>query len=860
MTLPSTPTVLRGRAVLLALLVAVAGLLAVGRAQPAFAIPGTCSFAQASYTVVEGQQFSLTVNRSGGSDATNALYTSAGTGVDPAIPGTHYNPFAGSISVANGAGSGSVTISTLDDGITNPARTAQFTLQVGGAGDCTPAGQTTANLTITDNDSLAPTVTGIFPHSGPAAGGTTVTITGSNFLGATSVTFEGVPAGGFVVNNSTQITATSPVGVAGTIADIIVSNANGPSTDTAADDFAYSAGPTVTSVSPTGGPTAGGNAVTITGTGFTGASGVTFGGTAASFSVNNDSQITATAPAHAAGTVDVIVTVGVNSSPNTVDDNYTYSVTLPSISSLSPSSGPVAGGNSVTIFGSNFTGATSVMFGGVAASFIVNSSSSITATAPAVGFAQVVDVTVTTPSGTSSTAGSANDYTYTLLPNITFLSPNTGSSAGGNTVIITGTGFLGVTSVTFGGVSASFTVNSSTQITATAPAGAAGTVDVRATNSSGTSPNTAADDYTYTGGPTITSISPVTGPVTGGTTVTITGTGFTGATAVKFGTTNATTFTVLSSTTITAVSPAHTAGTVDVSVTTPAGTTANTAADDFTYGTVPSISSISPTSGPTSGGTVVTITGANLLGVTNVRFGTTEATTFTVNSSTSITVISPAHAAGTVDVSVTSAAGTSPNTTADNFTYTGGPAITSISPTSGSSAGGTTVTVNGVGFTGATSVTVGGKSASFTVNSDSKITLTTPSGTAGTTVDIRVTTPAGTSPNTAADNFTYSGGTFTYTLYLRWNLIVWMGQDGINADTAVQGGLPLVAGQVGAQATNVSTIVTSILRWNAPQQKWESFFPGTSGVPGANDFTTLQNGRSYWVAVKSTVDWTIPLP
>jgi len=222
-----------------------------------------------------------------------------------------------------------------------------------------------------------------------------------------------------------------------------------------------------------------------------------------------------------------------------------------------------------------------------------------------------------------------------------------------------------------------------------------------------------------------------------------------------------------------------------------------------------------------------------------------------VNSNTSITVISPVHAAGTVDIRVTNASGTSADTTADNFIYTGGPAITLVAPNNGSSAGGTTVTLTGAGFTGATSVTVGGKSASFTVNSDTKITLTTPSGTAGSTVDIRVTTPAGTSANTPADNFSYSGGTFSYTLYFRWNLIVWQGQNGINGDTAVQGGSGL---------SNVSSIVTSILRWNAAQQKWETFFPGKANVPGANDFTTLENGRSYWVAVTSSSGWTIGLP
>jgi IPT/TIG domain len=85
------------------------------------------------------------------------------------------------------------------------------------------------------------------------------------------------------------------------------------------------------------------------------------------------------------------------------------------------------------------------------------------------------------------------------------------------------------------------------------------------------------------GPPTVTGVSPRSGPTVGGTTVTITGSAFTGATAVHFGTTSATTFTVNSDTQVTATSPAHAAGTVDVTVTTPLGTSAISASDQFTY-------------------------------------------------------------------------------------------------------------------------------------------------------------------------------------------------------------------------------------------------------------------------------------
>jgi hypothetical protein len=125
-------------------------------------------------------------------------------------------------------------------------------------------------------------------------------------------------------------------------------------------------------------------------------------------------------------------------------------------------------------------------------------------------------------------------------------------------------------------------VNSETSITAVSPAGT-GTVDVTVTTAAGTSLTSPADQFTY--GPTVTKVEPNRGSPGGGTTVTLTGTGFAGASAVKFGTTNAASFTVNSATSITAVSPKVKGGggTVDVTVTTPAGTSPTSAADQFTF-------------------------------------------------------------------------------------------------------------------------------------------------------------------------------------------------------------------------------------------------------------------------------------
>jgi hypothetical protein len=151
-------------------------------------------------------------------------------------------------------------------------------------------------------------------------------------------------------------------------------------------------------------------------------------------------------------------------------------------------------------------------------------------------------------------------------PTISGFSPSSGSP--GTPVSISGTGFTGTTSVTFHGTAASFTVGSDSQVTATVPSGAtSGAIAV--TNSAGTA--TSSSSFTVTAvvaGPTITSISPTSGMV--GTTVTITGSGLTGATSVKFGGGVSAAFTVVSDTSVTATVPSG-ARNGAITVTTPNG-------------------------------------------------------------------------------------------------------------------------------------------------------------------------------------------------------------------------------------------------------------------------------------------------
>jgi alpha-tubulin suppressor-like RCC1 family protein len=159
--------------------------------------------------------------------------------------------------------------------------------------------------------------------------------------------------------------------------------------------------------------------------------------------------------------------------------------------------------------------------------------------------------------------------------------------------------------------------------------------------------------------PAVTGVSPDAGALSGGTSVSISGIELSEASVVTFGGVAATSFTVNSSTSITATAPAHAAGTVDVKVTTPAGASPATAGDEFTYAPAPAVTKLSPKSGSRKGGTTVTITGVRFSGASAVSFGSVAAKSFTVNSATSITAVTPEEAVGTVTVTVTTPLGTS---------------------------------------------------------------------------------------------------------------------------------------------------------------------------------------------------------
>lgn len=387
----------------------------------------------------------------------------------------------------------------------------------------------------------APTLSGFAPTSG--AVGSTVTLTGTRFDATISVKIGGKDAV-FTLVSPTELRAVVPAGAV--TAPITVTTSTGSVATTPFTVLPSS----ISSFSPASGQI--GATITIDGAGFVGVTSVKFGTKiATSFTVVSPTRVTAVVPTGAiTGKISVVTSTTALSALN-------FTVLPPGLTSFSPAAGQL--GATITIDGTNFTGATAVKFGTkAAASFTIVSPTRIQAVVPVGAITSTLAVT-----GMGGTGYSTTPFTV-LPPAVSAFSPATGQV--GTLVTIDGTAFTGATSVKFGTrATTSITVVSATRITALVPAGATtGAVSVVGTGGTGASVGT------FTVVPAaVSSFSPATGPV--GTVVTITGTGLLGATGVKFNGILATSFTVVSGTSIRATVPTG-ATTGRITVVAPGGT------------------------------------------------------------------------------------------------------------------------------------------------------------------------------------------------------------------------------------------------------------------------------------------------
>lgn len=266
--------------------------------------------------------------------------------------------------------------------------------------------------------------------------------------------------------------------------------------------------------------------------------------------------------------------------------------------------------------------------------------------------------------------------------------------------------------------------------------------------------------------PIASSVTPSSGPIGGGTAVVLHGTNFSSAAVVLVGGTAAA-ITSVAPSAIAFVTPPHPAGAVDVTVRNPDQQSATLPAA-FTYVPPPALSSVSPTSGSSAGGTAVTLGGTAFSSGATVTFGGNPATVGAVTA-TSVDVTTPLHAVGAVDVVVTNFDGQS-STLQGGYTYTPAPppAPATVTPASGTTFGGTIATLTGTDFQAGASVTVGGVPAGVDSVTPTAISFVAPAHAASGAVDLTVTNPD-LRTATLAGGFTYVAPPLTNrTVTLSW--------------------------------------------------------------------------------------------
>ncbi|MUG88559.1 VWA domain-containing protein [Paenibacillus timonensis] len=336
-------------------------------------------------------------------------------------------------------------------------------------------------------------------------------------------------------------------------------------------------------------------------------------------------------------------------------------------------------------------------------------------------------------------------------PVVTSVNPAFGHPNGGNTVIINGENFVDGATVTFGAKAATAVKYvDSGKLEVIAPAGPQGTVVVTVTNPD---KQTATGDYKYQTEPIVTSISPQTGPYEGGNNVIIEGNYFMKGIKAYFGNKLAQVNINLSATYLSVTAPpAENSGPVDVKLVNPDGTEV-IVPNGYTYQekVVPKLEilSITPSKGLTTGGTTVYINGKLISSQVKVFFGENEATGVTYYSDQQIQVKAPANSvAEVVDVKLVNPDGQEAVLT-QAFTYEeppklSPPSITSITPTEGLLAGGTTVYINGANLVNGTKVLFGSSEATVRMNTSGKsLMVTSPAGSNDGVVDVSVVLPDG---------------------------------------------------------------------------------------------------------------------
>lgn len=620
-----------------------------------------------------------------------------------------------------------------------------------------------------------PVIARITPSFGPLDGGTDVVIDGRNFQQRVVGTVGGRALQNVRRIDDRSITATTPRGAMAGAVDVRVENDDGQS-DTLLSGYAYGNAPppsfALSRVTPEVGPIAGGTRVTIIGSGFATGATVTFGGQPATgVQVVGGATISCVTPAGAIGPVEVVVTQ--NGDSRRLQLGFWYfdpsrRGPTPSIAAVTPALGPTTGNSTVLLTGNGFADGARVFFGTTAATtttFVT--ASTLTAVTPVAAAPGPVDVRVQNPDGQVVTLNQGYVYvdpsTLGPVPALTSVTPNTGGSADETAVVIAAQNVTAGALVFVGGRPAKNVMLRTGSVDATFGPDAPGAADVAITNPDGQS-GRLANGFTYSRSPpTLMTITPNTVPVGGGLKVLLSGKGFVAGAAVAVGTQMvATTF--VDSTLLFITVPPNPVGQVDVTVTNPDGQR-STLTNGLTYanimlGNSPTLTSIAPARGPTTGGTIALLVGTNISQGARVLFGANAATRVTVMSDTRLSCQVPVGMVGLTDITLVNPDGQSAQLLqgfryVDPSTLGPGPTLASVTPSSGLAAGGTQTVLTGSLFQQGMLVFFGGFSSSASnVQNGGIATATTPGGPTGQ-VDVAITNPDGQS-SVLVNGFSYT--------------------------------------------------------------------------------------------------------
>ncbi|WP_068783800.1 IPT/TIG domain-containing protein [Paenibacillus phocaensis] len=636
-----------------------------------------------------------------------------------------------------------------------------------------PGVQGNATIKITNDDGqfatanyryyAFPVISSITPNEGPIEGGTKVVISGNYFMTGAEVLFGGVKAT-VTKSGATSLEVVSPAGASAIPVDVTVNNPDG-TTVTAVNAFTYIKGPEIISIEPNTGIRSGGEQVKLTGERFVDGAKVYFDSTLVNSTFVSSQKITLTTPVWAKADIVDVKVVNPNGQQAMLQDGYTYEDLDPAVTSVTPSSGPMAGGTIVIVKGSNLKSGMQVFWGGQEqTSYTYVSTAEIRLRAPAWPKAEKVSLKIVNPDGKQVELQDVFEYLAPPDPTLSSISPVNGLVSGGTTVTINGANFPSDLKVFFDDQELPVVSQTGAKITVTSPVWSTPEkVDVKIQTSGGLVISLP-DAFEYLPLPTppapkITSISPSSGSVTGGNIVSINGSNFTNGLKLYFDEKELS-YTFVSNSLIRILAPAWASPEyVTVKIVNPDNQMVDLP-NGYKYEPIPgpTLTSVTPNVGPVNGGTSVKLTGSNFKNGTKVFFAEQEISATYVTAS-ELRITTPAwSAAETVDVKVVNPDNQSA-VIAGGYTFETpppppAPVITGLTPNSGPQQGGTTVSIKGSNFTANSVVKFEDTVVAATLLSSSEYRIKTPAWPTAGSVKVSVIAADGQSV-TLNDAFTF---------------------------------------------------------------------------------------------------------